>query len=906
MNNRTLGYKRTSVLVGLILSFVFFIVGCKQLPKSAVVAAKPIERAKQVSLEQDYAALRAQQITKVDYELTFELDETNTRFNGQVVINFELVKNNQAPITVDFDSGEILAVRLNGKAIPWQYEKWFIRFAPELFSAGKNQLEINYSRPYATAGDGLHRFKDLTTGNVYLYSNFEPYNANKMFPHFDQPDIKASYRLSVLAPESWQVISALRESKITHKEKQNLWEFPSTAPISSYIFPLHAGPYQVWEDYSGSVPLRLFARQELKQYVDAQEWFLFTQQSFKFFNQYFDQPYPFVKYDQLIVPDFNSGAMENLGAVTFNEIYVSRGIKTQVERIRHGNVIAHEMAHMWFGNLVTMDWWNGLWLNESFATYMAFLQQAEASEFGDTVWNIFYAGYKQTAYTMDQQVITHPIELPVNNTAEAFTNFDSITYGKGASVLKQLAQFVGEENFRKGVASYLKKHAYENTQLDDFIGEIAQVAEMDLSHWTETWLKQAGLNTIQLDYRCDASNSLMTSLSIQQTAPADIPVLRQQRVQLSFYKMRAGKLQQEKIFPVIYEGAKTDIDVKNFACPDMIYPNAGDWGYVKVALDKKSLQLVREHINQFDVSSRVMLWQSLWDDVVDARMPLTDYLRLVERHLPQELRYEVVSAVTAKLKLTNDYLQLMSSPDKSLKAERGSLEKITFQQMLAAPAGSDVQKLWFDIFAYTGFSPNALTFMRTLLIDTENKNLVGDKKLAGNKKLAGFVLDQDRRWVLLLRLNQFQFKDYLALTAQEQKKDTSDPGVNMALASEAIRPDLTSKEKWFAQITAQQQTYKLASMRIVMANFLPFSQPELRANFTPKLLVALPDLGKHHDERFMHGFFRGITLRACTPASLLQMKQARDQHSELNSLQSRMLKVEVQEDQRCMDMKKLM
>jgi aminopeptidase N len=895
MNSRwTSGYKKISGFVGLILFSLFFIVGCSQISTPSVLAPTMNERVKEAWLEQHYAAFRAQQITNVDYELAFELDETSIHFNGKVMIHFDLVKDNHSPITVDFASGEILAVQLNGKAIPWHYEKWFIRFAPELFSTGKNHLEISYSRSYATAGDGLHRFKDLNTGNVYLYSNFEPYNANKMYPHFDQPDIKASYRLSVLAPTSWQVISALRESKITPKDKQQLWEFPQTAPISSYIFPLHAGPYAVWEDNSGSVPLRLFARQELKQYVDSQEWFLFTQQSFNFFNQYFDQPYPFVKYDQLIVPDFNSGAMENLGAVTFNEAYVSRGTKTQVERIRHGNVLAHEMAHMWFGNLVTMDWWNGLWLNESFATYMAFLQQAKASEFGDTVWDIFNASYKQSAYTMDQQVITHPIELPVNNTAEAFTNFDSITYGKGASVLKQLAQFVGEENFRKGVANYLKKYAYKNTQLNDFMNEIAQVAEMDLSQWTKTWLNQAGLNTIQVDYRCDASNSRMTKLTIQQTAPADLPVLRHQRVQLSFYKMRTGKLQLEKILPVTYQGTKTNIDVKAVACPDMIYPNAGDWGYVKVALDKKSLQVVREHINQFDVSLRAILWQNLWDDVVDARIPLIDYLHLVERHLPQESRFEVVSAVTAKLKLTHNYLQLMSSPDKYLNAEQGLLEQITFRQMLAAAAGSDVQKLWFDMFVSVGFSPDALAFMRALLVDTQSN------------KLAGFVLDQDRRWALLLRLNQFQYKDFLELTKHEQQKDTSDSGVNMALACEVIRPDLLGKEKWFAQITAKEQTYKLASMRVVMANFLPFSQPELRTHFTTKLLVALPDLNKHRDERFMYGFFRGITLRACTPASLLQMEQARDQYSELNTLASRMLRVEVQEDQRCLDMKKLM
>src|SRR5688572_16993947 len=336
LNNMNNDLNKMLGLMALLLC-TLVLTACNQSRHSTSASSVPLTRAAQASLDQAYAAQRAQQITKVDYDLAFTLDETNTFFSGKAIIHFELAKKNSAPVTVDFNSGTINAVRLNGKSIAWRYEQWFIEFAPELFRAGKNTLEIDYQRPYATAGDGVHRFKDPATGKVYLYSSCEPYNANKMYQHFDQPDMKATYKLQVTVPADWQVISALREQKITPSGEQQIWKFPQTARIPSYIFPLHAGPYQVWEDNSGSVPLRLFARQELAQYVNAQEWFLFTQQSFEFFNQYFEQPYPFVKYDQLVVPDFNSGAMENLGAVTFNEIYVSRGVKTRLERMRHGN-----------------------------------------------------------------------------------------------------------------------------------------------------------------------------------------------------------------------------------------------------------------------------------------------------------------------------------------------------------------------------------------------------------------------------------------------------------------------------------------------------------------------------------------------------------------------------------------
>jgi aminopeptidase N len=872
---------------------------CNQSRQTVPASSAPLTRVAQASLDQAYAAQRAQQITKVDYDLVFTLDETNSFFTGKSIIHFELAKNNTAPVTVDFDSGTIKAVRLNGAAIPWHYEKWFIEFAPELFRAGKNILEIEYERPYATAGDGLHRFKDPTTGNVYLYSNCEPYNANKMYPHFDQPDMKASYKLQVTAPASWQVVSALREQKITRNGAQQVWDFPQTARIPSYIFPLHAGAYRVWEDNSGSVPLRLFARQEMAQYVNPEEWFLFTRQSFDFFNEYFEQPYPFVKYDQLVVPDFNSGAMENLGAVTFNETFVSRGVKTRVERIRHGNVIAHEMAHMWFGNLVTMEWWNGLWLNESFATYMAYLQQSKASEFGTDVWDIFYSNYKQLAYTMDQQVITHPIELPIINTAEAFTNFDSITYGKGASVLKQLAQLVGEENFRKGVASYLKKYAYQNTRQADFINEIARASGRDLTDWSQTWLAQAGLNKINVEYQCDPNNSTIASLALQQTAPADLSVLREQRVQLGFYKIRSGQAQLLGSLPVTYTGATTPVaEAKGLPCPDLVFPNVDDWGYVRVELDKKSMQVVREHINLFDAGLRIMLWQNLWDEVVDARLPLTEYLALAARHSVQETRVEVVAALTGKLKLARDYVQLMEVPEKTLAGAQQVLEQLTFANMNAAVAGSDVQKLWFDNYVYSASSAHALAWMRAQLME--------DKKQSGDKKLAGLVLDQDRRWALIVRLNQYQYKDYRALTVAEQKKDSSDTGVQMALVSEVVRPQPEVKANWFTQIIAPEQTYKLATMRLVMANYLPFSQPQLRSVYVPKLLAALPEMSVTHEERFMLGFFRGIFLRGCTAGSVARLTEARDQARASHPLVYRSLRVEVQEDERCVAMKQLL
>jgi aminopeptidase N len=859
-------------------------------------AAHSVERKQAAFIEQGYAALRKQQIGAVNYQLHMELGETSTTFSGDVIIDFNLANNNKMPVTVDFDGGEIAAITLNGKAVEWQYNQWFISLAPELFVAGKNSLQIRFTRPYATAGDGLHRYKDKETGKVYLYSNFEPFNAHKMFPHFDQPDIKASYKLDVIAPQSWQVISATRETQVTAQGDKKHWMFAVTAAMSSYVFPLHAGPYAVWEDNSGSVPLRLFARQEMAQYVNHQEWFVFTQQAFSFFNQYFEYPYPFVKYDQLIVPDFNSGAMENIGAVTFNETFISRGTKTYLQRMRTSNVISHEMAHMWFGDLVTMDWWNGLWLNESFATYMATLQQAANTEFKKDAWNVFYADMKQWAYTTDQLVTTHAIELPVANTAEAFTNFDGITYGKGAAVLKQLAVFVGEENFRLGVAAYLKKYAYGNTRLKDFMDEVGKAAKQDLTGWSQEWLYKAGLNTITVDYQCVGEGNLakLKTLEIIQTAPKENPVLRHQRVQLGLYNINQEKISLNKIIPIHYKAERTPIaEAKGLTCPAFVYPNVADWGYAKIKLDKQSRQTLLTHLPEFDADLRKMLWQNLWDDVEDANMSLTEYVSFVQKSISQEADLQLVGTVLGKLQSASIYFWIMNQAGQDHKADLLMLETIAQQQLARAEAASNFQKVAFDAYVALIHTPVGLETLRNYL---SNKNLPQD-----------FVLDQDRRWALLRRLNQFQFKDYRELTAVEAQKDKSDLGQQMAIVSEVIRPELAVKEKWFTELVASGTPHKYATLRLVMRSLFPSNQLNLRTGFDARILEKLPELQMRNNERFLSVYADTLTSpRACTSASVQRLADVRNQYASLSPALKKSLSVNVQEEQRCVDMMRLM
>jgi len=837
------------------------------------------------SLYAETAELRARQISNVSYSLQFELDRESNYFSGVTEINFELGADNQNDLTIDLNQGTVKGVTLFGKPIPFSYDKWFISIAAAELSAGNNQLVISYEHPYATDGSGLHRFVDPQNAEVYLYTDFEPYDANRLFPHFDQPDLKASYSLQVTAPTNWQVISATREISIEQKGDKKLWTFPESDRFSSYIFPLHAGNYAVWEDQFEDIPLRLFARQSLAQYVDVDEWFRPTKQSFAFFNRYFDVRYPFGKYDQVIVPDFNAGAMENVGAVTFNEAYVSKSEKSTLSKMRLANVIAHEMAHMWFGDLVTMRWWNGLWLNESFATYMANLALSEASDF-DNVWEVFYARSKQWAYRTDDSVNTHAIELAVASTGEAMTNFDGITYGKGASVLKQLPYYLGEENFRQGVSNYLKKFSYKNTDLDDFIGELGLAAGMDMQQWTQDWLYQAGLNTIRVDYQC--TDNKLSQMSIHQTAPEGFPTLREQRVQVGLYQLNSNGLNLSHAVPVTYSGATTEVaDALGLTCPDLVYPNEADWGYVKVDLDTKSLAVAKQHINAVGNSMmRLMLWQSLIDSVNDANLSAETFVEFALANIRTEPEYNVARAIGGGLLTAMDYLSTATRLGiKDYSALYAEVENLHFDLLRAAQPGSDLQKYWYGNYVNISKNPQHLDNLRQIL--------------DGQLSFTGLVIDQDKRWEIVASLNRYQYGDYQTLLSAEAKRDNSDIGVKYAIYSEALRPDPEVKAKWFEAITLNPDNLKLATLRYIMAGLFPAEQAELERAFKAQILAQIPLLDQGEDLGLTRAFAGSMLPGQCTKDSERELNSLVEQYSGMKPQIVKAVKAKHQRVQRC-------
>jgi aminopeptidase N len=840
-------------------------------------------------LTERYARFRQSQISEPAYHLRLELNEGSELFRGEVGIDFELITGNQSPLTIDFDNGTLLSLHVNGKALDPDYAQWFITIPASALQDGHNRIDIQYERPYASDGAGLHRFVDPENGETYLYTNFEPYDANRWFPHFDQPNLKAPLTLEVDAPATWQVIANTRETTVSETTDMKHWVFPATQPISSYVYAMHAGPFRVWESTAGDIPLRLFARNAVADYVDTEEWFSPTRKSFDFFQRYFDIPYPFGKYDQVIVPDFNAGAMENVAAVTFNERYLSRGVRSTAQKRSLASVIAHEMAHMWFGDLVTMDWWDGLWLNESFATYMANLALEASGDF-DNVWDSFYTGNKLWAYETDELVTTHPIQLDVLSTADAFTNFDGITYGKGGSVLKQLPYFIGEENFRVGVSNYLKRHSWGNTRLEDFVGALAEASGQDLGQWQQEWLHTSGLNTVQADFRCDAGQIIALRLlqEVPRVSAAD-KLLRSQRTQVGLYRYTDGAMVPGAVLPVTYSGAVTWVpEAIGQPCPDLVLPNEADWAYMKIKLDPVSLDTARMRINAIaSPTTRLMLWQSLWDSVLDANIRVSDYVDFVLQNAAAEQDDNVLRHLTGTLGSAFSYLTAFGG-HADLQAR---IESFAREQTLEATAGSDVQKVWFDTLLARSFTSAGLDYLVALL--------------DGRSSLEGLPLDQDRRWLILRSLNRYQHADYAERLDAERQRDPSDQGVNMAFAAEAIRPEAEIKQRWLDVLLESPDRYKLATLRTVMAVLYPAEQAALAEASAARIIAAIPALNESASQEFLGEFTSYFSTATCSEASVSRLAQANRGFTGMQPLVVKSYLIHQQEDADCVSMKQL-
>lgn len=795
------------------------------------------ENKAQLSLEE--AQRRYALISDLAYDLKISLLPEEKRYEGQVALNFSLKDPND--LTIDFTDGKVQAVEVNGEAQNVIYNGFFLEIDGACLKAGANVVSVRYEHAFSENGSGFYLFKDPEDGKSYTYTDFEPYDANRLFPCFDQPDLKARYTLTATAPKDWLVVSAQRESRVTDSDQHRIWHFPETKAFSTYIFSLHAGPYQVFEDAeSFRIPLRLMCRPSMAKYIDTALWFKLTRQGFDFFESYFDYPYPFEKYDQLVVPDFNAGAMENVGAVTFSERYIPKGFYTRLQKLSLAEVILHEMAHMWFGNLVTMKWWNDLWLNESFATYISYVAMDKGTEFSEC-WVNFFDDIKAWAYREDSYVTTHAIETDVSDTAQAFTNFDGISYGKGASALKQLVYALGEDAFQRGIQIYFKAFAFQNTQRIDFIGSLEQASGRALSQWTEQWLQTTGTDAVTFSWTENTSELFLEAPNTQSNAHK----AREHHFAIGHFSRENGELVKRETIRVNHTGSSQTIALGQPIDPDdFIYVNYGDHDFININLDRRSQMQAIAYLPLFaDVLDRNMLLKMLWDSCYDGEMPAAEFVDRLIPILKDEANLDVQRKVFDMLRGS------AASPYRSIRAllttkvEREDLDKrlheVYYTKYAASEQGSDERKVYFSLLLST-HGPHA-----------NQPDLV--------ENLASKEFDQDQRWRIIQKLGSLGYDGINQLIATELEMDGSSGGQESALMARVMAPNLSVKKDYLNQIWSDAtEISKLSQKRAIMAALLPLNQEPFRMDLEDALYQLLDYARENKELEFIEAVGRYV------------------------------------------------
>ncbi|MEU4656720.1 aminopeptidase N [Streptomyces sp. NPDC023723] len=785
------------------------------------------------NLTREEAQQRAKLLSVDAYEIDLDLCGAQSgggTFRSVTTVRFDVTENG-AESFIDLVAPAVHEVTLNGDQLDVDEVFADSRIALPGLLTGRNILRVVADCAYTNTGEGLHRFIDPVDEQAYLYTQFEVPDARRVFASFEQPDLKATFQFTVRAPEGWTVIS----NSPTPEPKDNVWVFEPTPRISSYITALIVGPYHsvhsVYEKDGQSVPLGIYCRPSLAEHLDSDAIFEVTRQGFDWFQEKFDYAYPFKKYDQLFVPEFNAGAMENAGAVTIRDQYVFRSKVTDAAYETRAETILHELAHMWFGDLVTMEWWNDLWLNESFATYTSIACQAAApgSRWPHS-WTTFANSMKTWAYRQDQLPSTHPIMADITDLDDVLVNFDGITYAKGASVLKQLVAYVGEDAFFQGVQAYFKRHAYGNTRLSDLLGALEETSGRDLRSWSKAWLETAGINVLRPVIDTDAEGTI-TSFAIRQEAPAlpagakGEPTLRPHRVAVGCYDLDpSGKLVRGERVELDVDGELTDVpQLVGTRRPAVVLLNDDDLSYAKVRLDEQSLAFVTEHLGEFAESlPRALCWASAWDMTRDAELATRDYLSLVLSGIGKESDIGVVQSLHRQVKLAVD--QYADPAARETLLTRWT--EATLAHLRAATPGSDHQLAWARAFAATARTPEQLDLLEALL--------------DGTQTVAGLAVDTELRWAFVQRLAAVGRFDEAEI-AGEHEQDRTAAGERHAAAARAARPTEEAKAEAWASVVDSDKLPN-AVQEAVISGFVQTDQRELLAPYADRYFEVLAEV----------------------------------------------------------------
>ncbi|MFT4288440.1 aminopeptidase N [Nocardioides sp.] len=810
------------------------------------------------------AAERAGLLDVATYAVELDLTTGERTFASTTTVTFT-ANTPGASTFVDLVDADLQEITLNGVALDPASAYADSRIALSDLAA-ENTLVVRADLPYSHSGEGLHRFVDPVDGKVYTYSQFEVPDARRVFATFEQPDLKASFQFTVTAPEHWVVVS---NSPTPEPEQlgdgRATWRFEPTKPMSTYVAAIVAGEYvgvhDVYEGKFGTIPLGHYTRASLAPYLDREEVVKLTKQGFAFFEEAFDYPYPFGKYDQLYVPEYNMGAMENAGAVTLRDEYIPRSRQPRSFYEFRASVILHEMAHMWFGDLVTMKWWDDLWLNESFAEWACYWAEAEATEFKDA-WTGFTNARKLTGYRQDTMVTTHPIAPVIDDLHDTEVNFDMITYAKGASVLKQLVAWVGQEPFLAGLRSYFKEFEFGNAVFDDLLRHLEAASGRELASWAQEWLQTSEVNTLSPEFTLDAEGRY-AGIAVRQRAHPDHPVLRRHRLGIGLYDKAGsgsgapGALTRRRYVEIDVEGELTEVpELVGEAQPDLLLLNDEDLAYAKIRLDERSLATALTSLSAIpDSLPRALIWSAAWDMTRDAEMPAHDFIELVLANIGAETDSWGISRMPLLAELVvNGY----AAPERRLELKQ-RWEAGLRELLLAAEPGSDAQLSFVRRYCGAG------EILRGGISGTP----VGEQTIAdltalldGSWTVPGLDVDQDLRWYVVIGLCAAGVFGE-AQVAAELERDQTITGQEKAWEARAAIPTAPAKaaawEKAWEDASTPNETH-----RSIIVSFARAGQEELIAPYLPRMLAAadtlLDRIGAHKGAvAYEYGFPRMLT-----------------------------------------------
>ncbi|MFG3708831.1 aminopeptidase N [Micromonospora sp. NPDC047670] len=765
------------------------------------------------SLTRVEATARGAAITVESYQVDLDLTGGGERFRSHVTIRFRATAG--AETFAEVKPAKLLAVRLNDRDI--DPATLADNRLPLTGLAEANTLTVAAEMAYSNTGEGMHRFVDPADGETYLYAMAFLDDVQRIFAAFDQPDLKAPVTLSVTAPEHWVVAA---NGQLADHPRPGRWEFAPTAPLATYFVSLIAGPWHVRRDEHDGIPLGLYCRRSLASHLDAdaEEIFTVTKQCLDRFHQLFAERYPFGKYDQAFVPEFNAGAMENPGLVTFRDDFVFRSAVTDTQRELRATTIAHEMAHMWFGDLVTMRWWDDLWLNESFAEYLGTRVTAEATRF-DRAWTTFALRRKAWGYAADQRPSTHPVApAEVTDAAQGLLNFDGISYAKGASVLRQLVAWLGDDAFLAGLNAHFAKHRFGNATLADLLGSLGAASGRDLSGWAERWLRAAQVNTLRAEVAVDADGRY-TEVAIVQTAPATHPVSRPHRIGVGRYTADGTVTRTEVDLDPDADGGRTVLtELAGEPAARLLLPNDGDLTFAKIRLDPASAEAVPAALPGLaDPLARALLWGEALDAATDGERPVAGLVALIAAALPVETEVIIAEDVlTLSRSLVDRYLD-PATREVALAQVADACRRL----LDGAPAGESLQ----------------LAAARGWIAATTDADLLTGW-LAGRDVPAGLAVDAELRWSVLRRLVVLGAAGAAEIAA-EAAADPSATGAERAARCRAALPDPAAKQAAWEIVVSNTEL----SNRLVEATAEGFWQPEqaeLTAGYVERYFADMP------------------------------------------------------------------